>query len=132
MKRSAGHCLPRFTGVADSGEPLYQQLYRFLRTAITSGELAGGSRLPSTRGLAERWQLSRNTVLTAYELLAADGLITGRIGSGTRVRCGMVRRSALPKLPDLQAMLRAAHYPGVVTPIVDPDGNPLFVSRVSE
>ena len=49
--------------------PLYQQLYTHLRTAILSGDLQPGMRLPSTRALADELSISRNTVLNAYQQL---------------------------------------------------------------
>jgi GntR family transcriptional regulator/MocR family aminotransferase len=65
--------------------PLSRQLYDELRTALGDGRLAAGARLPSTRDLAGVLGLSRNTVLAAYEQLAAEGWVTGRVGAGTRV-----------------------------------------------
>ena len=65
--------------------PLYQQLYTHLRTAILSGELKGGLKLPSTRALADELNLSRNTVLNAYQQLLAEGYLEGHAGSGTFV-----------------------------------------------
>src|SRR6185436_6513161 len=61
--------------------PLFQQLRTQLARAIRDG-LAGGTRLPSTRVLARLLRVSRNTVLAAYDDLAADGLIRSRRGSG--------------------------------------------------
>ncbi|MGE0797479.1 MAG: PLP-dependent aminotransferase family protein [Lautropia sp.] len=65
--------------------PLYDRIYRALRQAILSGELARGTRLPSTRRLAEESGVSRNTVLLAYDQLLAEGYIRGLVGSGTYV-----------------------------------------------
>jgi GntR family transcriptional regulator/MocR family aminotransferase len=65
--------------------PLSRQLYDELRAALGDGRLATGARLPSTRDLATALGLSRNTVLAAYEQLAAEGWVTGRVGAGTRV-----------------------------------------------
>jgi GntR family transcriptional regulator/MocR family aminotransferase len=65
--------------------PLHRQLYNQLRTAILEGRLAGGSRVPSTRALADQLGLSRNTVTSAYDQLLAEGYITARMGSGTYV-----------------------------------------------
>lgn len=65
--------------------PLYQQLYNHLRAAILSGELRGGLKLPSTRALAAELNLSRNTVLNAYEQLLAEGYLESIEGSGTYV-----------------------------------------------
>jgi GntR family transcriptional regulator/MocR family aminotransferase len=64
---------------------LYQALYSHMRTAILSGELKGGMKLPSTRALAEELNISRNTVLNAYRQLLAEGYLEGREGSGTFV-----------------------------------------------
>ena len=68
-----------------SERPLFQQIYLMLRTAIISGTLAPGSRLPSTRQLADRLGVSRTSVLTAYEQLIAEGYVAGQAGSGTYV-----------------------------------------------
>lgn len=65
--------------------PLYQQVYANLRAAILSGELKGGTKLPSTRALAEELNVSRNTILNAYRQLMAEGYIESAQGSGTYV-----------------------------------------------
>jgi len=64
---------------------LYQALYTHMRTAILSGELKGGMKLPSTRALADELNISRNTVLNAYRQLLTEGYLDGREGSGTFV-----------------------------------------------
>jgi GntR family transcriptional regulator/MocR family aminotransferase len=69
----------------DSNAPLYQSLYTHIRTAILSGELTRGTKLPSTRALAEELNISRNTVLNAYRQLLAEGYLEGKEGSGTFV-----------------------------------------------
>ena len=69
----------------DSQGPRYAQLTRALKQAILSGRCAPATRLPATRSLARDLDLSRNTVLAAYEQLAAEGFIEGRIGSGCYV-----------------------------------------------
>jgi GntR family transcriptional regulator/MocR family aminotransferase len=65
--------------------PLYQALYIHLRSAILSGELKGGMKLPSTRALADELSVSRNTVLNTYRQLLAEGYLESREGSGTFV-----------------------------------------------
>jgi GntR family transcriptional regulator/MocR family aminotransferase len=65
--------------------PLAVQLADALRTAATTGQLRSGDRLPSTRALAERLDVSRTVTAAAYEQLHAEGWITGRHGSGTYV-----------------------------------------------
>ena len=104
---------------------LYRQLYEALREAIGNSGLPPGALLPSTRWLARRLSVSRNTVLTAYEALVAEGLVDGRAGSGTAVRSGI----RPVRLPDPRIILRRSHYPLNRVPLRDPDGNPLYVYR---
>ncbi len=66
-------------------EPLHRQLYRALRQAVLDGRLRAGERLPPSRALAADRGLSRNTVVTAYDTLLAEGYVTGRVGAGTFV-----------------------------------------------
>jgi GntR family transcriptional regulator/MocR family aminotransferase len=65
--------------------PLHLQIYRAFREAILSGEMAPGSRLPSSRAEARTLGVSRNVVLQAYGQLEAEGYIGGSRGSGTYV-----------------------------------------------
>ena len=65
--------------------PIYRQLYERLREQILAGALPEGTRLPPERTLAERLRVNRSTVVHAYRDLAADGLISQRVGSGSRV-----------------------------------------------
>ncbi|MEV3857696.1 PLP-dependent aminotransferase family protein [Streptomyces sp. NPDC050095] len=56
-----------------------------LREAVRSGRLAPGTRLPPYRALAADLGVARNTVADAYAELVAEGWLTARQGSGTRV-----------------------------------------------
>ena len=67
------------------GRELYRWIYEELRTAILEGRLQPGSRLPATRDLAESYQVSRPTIITAFEQLKSEGYVEGRVGSGTYV-----------------------------------------------
>ncbi|GAA2683230.1 hypothetical protein GCM10010400_53850 [Streptomyces aculeolatus] len=60
-------------------------LIRSLRDAVRTGRLAPGTRLPSSRALAADLGVARNTVADAYAELVAEGWLTARQGSGTRV-----------------------------------------------
>lgn len=60
-------------------------LIRALRDAVRTGRLAPGTRLPSSRALAADLGVARNTVADAYAELVAEGWLTARQGSGTRV-----------------------------------------------
>ena len=66
-------------------DSLSRQIYRALRDGILAGRLAGGLRLPSTRALASDLGVSRNTVVTAFDQLLAEGYVESRVGRGTRV-----------------------------------------------
>jgi GntR family transcriptional regulator/MocR family aminotransferase len=67
-----------------------------LREAVRSGRLAPGTRLPPYRSLAADLGVARNTVADAYAELVAEGWLTARQGSGTRVaeRAEAVRQPA--------------------------------------
>lgn len=67
---------------------LTARIYRELRDAVLDGRLHQGERLPPTRELAQRLDVSRNTVAAAYERLTAEGFLTSRVGAGTFVGSG--------------------------------------------
>jgi len=69
----------------DGDGPRYAQLIRSLKGAILDGRFAAGARLPASRSLARELDISRNTVLAAYEQLQAEGFLVGRVGSGSYV-----------------------------------------------
>jgi GntR family transcriptional regulator/MocR family aminotransferase len=69
----------------DSPSPLYRQLYDGLQSAILTGRLKPGTRLPSTRELASDLEVSRNTVMEAFTQLVSEGYLESTTGSGTRV-----------------------------------------------
>ncbi|WP_310722560.1 PLP-dependent aminotransferase family protein [Streptomyces sp. N2A] len=56
-----------------------------LRDAVRTGRLTPGTRLPSSRSLAADLGIARNTVADAYAELIAEGWLSARQGSGTRV-----------------------------------------------
>ncbi len=66
-----------------------RQIYREIREKILSGELTAGEKLPSSRELCEQLRVARNTVLTAYEMLAAEGAVNSVAGSGFYVGGGV-------------------------------------------
>jgi GntR family transcriptional regulator/MocR family aminotransferase len=69
----------------DRDQPLRAQLEAQLRAAIRSGRLAADERLPSSRALARDLGLSRGVVQDCYMQLQAEGYLTSRGGSATRV-----------------------------------------------
>jgi GntR family transcriptional regulator / MocR family aminotransferase len=66
-------------------QPLRAQLEGSLREAIRDGRLRGGERLPSSRELARELGVSRGMVQECYGQLLAEGYLTSRTGSATRV-----------------------------------------------
>lgn len=69
----------------DSESPLYRQLAEQIRENIHTGRLLRGQRLPATRELAGQLGLNRTTIAAAYEILEAEGLISGHVGRGSFV-----------------------------------------------
>ena len=63
-------------------KPVYLQIRDRLSRLIRSGSLKTGDRLPSIRSLAKSVQVNKLTVIEAYSILEADGLIYARPGSG--------------------------------------------------
>ncbi|MEQ8505879.1 MAG: PLP-dependent aminotransferase family protein [Rhodospirillales bacterium] len=84
--------------VRSGGAPLNEQLYKGIKGLILAGVLRPGARLPATRILARDLDVSRNTVLTAYDQLLAEGFTEARPGAGTRVSAD---------LPDLAGDVRS-------------------------
>ena len=68
---------------------LQQQLRQKIVDAICRGVLRPGRRLPSSRQLAQRIGVSRNTVSLAYDALLSEGHLTSRARSGFYVAQGM-------------------------------------------
>jgi GntR family transcriptional regulator/MocR family aminotransferase len=67
------------------GIPLRRQLERALRDAIRSGRLSAGAELPPSRELADQLGISRGVVVDCYGQLIAEGYLSARQGSRTRV-----------------------------------------------
>lgn len=64
---------------------LGDDIYRQVRAQIVDGRLPAGTRLPSSRELADRLEVSRNIVIAAFDRLIAEGFAESRVGSGTYV-----------------------------------------------
>ena len=57
------------------GVPLYEALYRCIRSDILCGKLSPGEKLPSKRTLAQHLEVSKITVEAAYDQLLSEGFI---------------------------------------------------------
>ncbi len=68
-----------------AGPRVRASLETALRQAVQTGRLPAGTRLPASRTLAADLGVARNTVADVYSQLVAEGWLTARQGSGTRV-----------------------------------------------
>lgn len=60
----------------------YFQLYNYYKKLILDGVLKSNDKIPSIRKCAADFELSRTTVETAFEMLAAEGYVTSKAQSG--------------------------------------------------
>lgn len=67
------------------GAPIYEQIFRQIKTKIVSGELRAGEALPSMRLLAKELRISVITTKRAYEELERNGFIVTQTGRGSFV-----------------------------------------------
>lgn len=75
--------------------PFYRQIYDRFRSAIASGVLMPGDRIPSARALTKELGLARGTIDAAYSLLAAEGYIQACGQAGTIVTPGLKLRTPI-------------------------------------
>jgi GntR family transcriptional regulator/MocR family aminotransferase len=81
----------------DSSLSLQNQIRRKLVDGIVSGAFPGGTRLPSSRKLAEQLGVSRNTVVLAYEQLVEEGFLDSRERSGLFVNENVLEGRVVPQ-----------------------------------
>ncbi|OON74416.1 MocR-like pyridoxine biosynthesis transcription factor PdxR [Streptomyces tsukubensis] len=147
------------SAAAGSGRGVRAGLTHALREAVRGGRLSPGTRLPSSRTLAADLGIARNTVADAYADLVAEGWLTARQGSGTRVATRTAPRTEpssarpgrvpagpahdlRPGSPDLASFPRAAwlkaarravtHAPNDAFGHADPRGRPELRAAVAE
>src|SRR5271156_1538918 len=112
VKRAAAFGLtlpPRHPGTS-----AYRWLYASLRSEILEGRLQSGARLPATRDLARQHQLSRGTIVSAFELLKSEGYLRGSVGSGTYVsRILPEALLQIPRKPGPRASMQRKKRPSV-------------------
>ena len=107
-----------------SPTPLHRQVGRQIARAIRHG-VPAGLRLPSSRVMARLLGVSRNTVMTAYDDLVAEGLIQGRRGAGMHVTA---RGFAGVGAVNVRRLMRQAQFPVRTLRVVDPDGSDVYLS----
>lgn len=92
--------------------PLYRQMARHYRDAITQGVLLPGTRMPSVRELMQRHEVSLSTALQALRTLEEQGCITARPRVGYFVSTSGSQ------------VLTGISEPDPRVPVVQPDGSP--------
>jgi GntR family transcriptional regulator/MocR family aminotransferase len=100
---------------------LQQQLFEQLRDLIVSNRLRPGSRMPSTRMLAEQFAISRVTVLLTYERLIAEGYLDTRPAAGTFVADPPTWAQAGTHVPPTRQERLAAWVPEPEARVGSPD-----------
>jgi GntR family transcriptional regulator / MocR family aminotransferase len=77
--------------------PLARQIYMQVRSAVLSGALRPGSRVPSSRAMASKLGVARASVVSAYVHLLAEGYVESRQGSGTFISTGLTGLASRPR-----------------------------------
>lgn len=96
--------------------PAYLQIVEQTRRALERGRLAVGDQLPTAREVVSTTGINPNTVLKAYRELERQGLVEGRVGTGTFVTGDLARlRSDLasPLAAELRSWLDSAVAAGM-------------------
>jgi len=75
----------KLTPIFNQEEPLYCQLYNYIKGEIQNGNILATTKLPSQRSLAKHLHLSRNTVDAAYQQLVAEGYVVSKEREGLYV-----------------------------------------------
>jgi GntR family transcriptional regulator/MocR family aminotransferase len=109
----------------DPHEPLHRQIYEALKAGIRDGRFRPGSRLPSTRALCADLKVSRNTVLSAYEQLLAEGYAISRERATTVVADAVPARTPGAAARTAPAAPRLSAYAHRLTrvPSMPPSGS---------
>src|SRR5215475_1720949 len=104
---SAPREVPLLLSLREATGPLHRRVYLALKAKIRDGGLGPAARVPSTRAFARDLGVSRNTVMLAYEQLAAEGYLVSR-QRGTTSVAGVVpsRIAPAPLRPKLEAAPR--------------------------
>src|SRR2546423_11528562 len=108
-----------------SRTPLTRQIYMQVRSAVLSGALRPGTRMPSSRAMASKLGVARASVVLAYEHLQAEGFVESRHGSGTFIAGDLtglasrrrsapraIKRTVLPSAKTFPAFERSAVHEG--------------------
>ncbi len=108
---------------------LQAQIRDILIEAIRTGQLKPGDSVPSTRAMATRLSVSRNTVTLSYQALVSEGFLASRERSGFYVdpqavdgMAGRPAAQARPRTGGIDWSRRFAKHPGDQRNLTKPDG----------
>ncbi len=98
-----------------SGVPFYRQIIEQVKFAISRGDLAPGSQLPTVRQLAVDLSVNPNTVIRAYKEMEIEGLLETHQGTGTFVtdhqpKVGDMERQRMLDQIITEMLARASSY----------------------
>lgn len=110
-------------------EPLFIQIYEYIKEEIRSGRLAPQTKLPSIRELADQLNISRSPVEAAYQELLAEGYIESQPRRGLFVLNW--EEGGIPLAPTLPAHKHAGPTSSAQHESVRPPGAPSDLSPVS-
>jgi len=96
-----------------STDPVYRRVLEDLRARISEGVLEPGARVPSRNAIIARYGVGETAAKHALQVLAAEGLIEARAGSGS-----YVRKAPVTRLLDHDRV----HYPGSPFGLGEPAG----------
>lgn len=126
---NSSFAVPEITLDRASLRSLRQQIFLQIAFAVHRGTFPNGTRLPSSRLLAKLLNISRNTVVEAYEELRFKGLLVAKPGIGVEI--SYTAPSTIPNFASLQRTARAAHYPVRTLLLQDPDGTLMYLNLPS-
>jgi GntR family transcriptional regulator / MocR family aminotransferase len=116
-----------------SGTPLSRQIYIQVRSAVLSGALRAGTRVPSSRAMASLLGVARASVVSAYEQLRAEGYVESRHGSGTFISsevAGLAMRRCAPRAIKRAAVPTSARaFPDFERSAVQGEARPFNTGR---
>jgi GntR family transcriptional regulator / MocR family aminotransferase len=117
-----------------SRTPLSRQIYMQVRSAVLSGALRVGARVPSSRAMASQLGVARASVVSAYEQLLAEGYVESRHGSGTFISgevagLTMRRRSAPRAIKRAAVPTSARAFPDFERSALQGDARPFNTGR---
>jgi 2-aminoadipate transaminase len=78
-----GRAMMKISIDKSSSTPVYIQIKDKIKELIEAGIFRNGDVLPATRSLSENLGIHRNTVISAYKALEAEGFVYSHVGRGT-------------------------------------------------